>query len=305
VRTKLTKEEFIERATIIHKNKYDYSLVNYVNAKTKVKIICQIHGVFEQLPKNHTSLKQNCPTCGKNQRTLNQKTNTNFIKQSKIVHDGKYDYSLVDYKNNKSKVKIICTEHGIFEQQPSAHLRKAGCSKCANCKKFSNEEFISKSNFIHNNKYDYKLVKYKNIKTKVKLLCPEHGKFKQSPEIHLNGSGCPKCGKRIQRLKRIKEISINQYNGNQIIPSFNKKACKLFDNISKEKNTHIQHAMNGGEYYIKELGYWVDGYDKENNTVYEFDEKHHFTVKQQKKDKIRQKEIINLLECKFIRIKDK
>ena len=71
-----------------------------------------------------------------------------------------------------------------------------------------------------------------------------------------------------------------------------------------ENNIYIQHARNGGEYHIKELGYWVDGYDKINNVVYEFDEKYHSSKKQQEKDKTRQQEIEYFLKCKFIRIKE-
>jgi len=47
------------------------------------------------------------------------------------VHGNKYDYSRVDYKNTMSKVKIICPEHGEFEQRPYAHLVGNGCPKCA------------------------------------------------------------------------------------------------------------------------------------------------------------------------------
>jgi len=108
-----------------------------------------------------------------------------------------------------------------------------------------------------------------------------------------------------RRLKKLERISKDYNNGYQISPSYNSKACELFDKISKEKNIHIQHAMNGGEYYIKELGYWLDGYDIENNVAYEYDEKYHFIKGQLKeKDINRQKEIKKLLKCKFIRIKD-
>lgn len=91
----------------------------------------------------------------------------------------------------------------------------------------------------------------------------------------------------------------------QLVPSFNLKACECFDKIMKEKNIIIQHALNGGEYHIKELGYWVDGYDKENNVVYEYDEKHHYSLNKLKnKDVQRQKEIEQFLGCTFIRIKE-
>jgi hypothetical protein len=104
---------------------------------------------------------------------------------------------------------------------------------------------------------------------------------------------------------RIKEVSINKFNGNQVIPSYNEKGCNIFDKISKENNIHIQHAMNGGEFHAKELGYWVDGYDEENNIVYEYDEEHHFiNGKLLEKDTIRQQEIEHFLNCKFIRFKE-
>ena len=62
-RKRLTTEEFITRAREVHGHKYDYSLVEYVNWRTPVKIICPIHGVFEQIPNNHTSMKAGCPQC--------------------------------------------------------------------------------------------------------------------------------------------------------------------------------------------------------------------------------------------------
>lgn len=88
------------------------------------------------------------------------------------------------------------------------------------------------------------------------------------------------------------------------MPAFNKNACHIFDKISKNKNIHIQHAINGGEFYIKELGFWLDGYDEINNIVYEYDEKHHFINGQLRETDInRQKEIENHLKCTFIRVK--
>lgn len=87
-------------------------------------------------------------------------------------------------------------------------------------------------------------------------------------------------------------------------PPYNKKACEYFNMMMEDSNFFIQHAENFGEFHIKELGYFVDGYDAENNIVYEWDEKWHFEDdKIIEKDKIRQEKIENLLECKFIRIK--
>jgi hypothetical protein len=74
----------------------------------------------------------------------------------------------------------------------------------------------------------------------------------------------------------------------------------------EENNIFIQHALNGGEYYIKDLGYWVDGYDEENNTVYEWDEEYHHYVNGElsEKDIKRQLEIEEFLKCRFIRIRE-
>lgn len=58
----LSTEEYIDKLRQVHGNKYDYSKVNYVNAKTKINIICSRHGVFSQLPYQHLK-GQGCPKC--------------------------------------------------------------------------------------------------------------------------------------------------------------------------------------------------------------------------------------------------
>jgi hypothetical protein len=99
-------------------------------------------------------------------------------------------------------------------------------------------------------------------------------------------------------LKTIKRLEENKLNGYQLIPNFNIVVCEKLDNLSLSNNINIQHAMNGGEFYIKELGYWVDGYDKENNVVYEYYEKSHSRTIE--RDERRKNEIIELLKCEFI-----
>lgn len=90
-------------------------------------------------------------------------------------------------------------------------------------------------------------------------------------------------------------------------PPYNENGCNYFNKLMLDKNCFIQHALNGGEYHIEELGYWIDGYDIENNIVYEWDENRHYTLTGElhKKDIIRQNNIINFLNCEFIRIKEK
>lgn len=128
-KTAITKEQFIEKAQKIHGDKYDYSKAEYINTETKVCIICPIHGEFWQTPHMHLSeRKRGCPICGGTKRL----TTEEFIKKAKEIHGNKYDYSKVKYKNNKTKVCIICPKHGEFWQKPNSHLRGCGCASCSN-----------------------------------------------------------------------------------------------------------------------------------------------------------------------------
>lgn len=122
-------------------------------------------------------------------------TQEEFIKKAQKVHGDKYDYSKVDYKTNKDKVCIICPEHGEYIQRPDMHIYGQGCPRCKTDKLSSNKEtFVEKARKIHGeNKYDYSKVEYINAKTKVCIVCPIHGEFWQTPNVHLGGKGCPKC----------------------------------------------------------------------------------------------------------------
>ena len=128
-------------------------------------------------------------------------TTEKFIEKAKIKHHHKYDYLLTDYVNSKDKVKIICIKHGVFLQSPGQHLYGNGCRKCKyeNLgieKSIGKEKFTERSNIIHKNKYNYDKVKYINNKTKVEIICKDHGSFYQRPDMHMNEKhGCPFCNK--------------------------------------------------------------------------------------------------------------
>lgn len=126
------KEEFIEKSKLIHGDKFDYSLVEYVNNKTKVKIICKTHGVFLSVAKDHYLRGDGCRQCSNEKlNKLFSFSKEQFIINSINIHGNKYDYSLVNYINKDIKVKIICPEHGLFEQTPGSHNNtKTGCPTC-------------------------------------------------------------------------------------------------------------------------------------------------------------------------------
>lgn len=185
---KKTTEQFIQEAIQVHNNKYDYSKVEYVNSKTKVCIICPIHGEFWQTPLHHLN-GSNCPKC-----TFHYtKTTQEFIDKAKEIHGNKYDYSKVEYINSRTKVCIICTEHGEFWQIPTNHLQGKGCKYCGGTNKSNIIDFINKAHRIHKNKYDYSKTIYTKANKKVTIICPKHGVFQQEANSHLQGAGCPHC----------------------------------------------------------------------------------------------------------------
>ena len=190
---KLSKQEFIERAKQIHGDKYNYSKVEYVNNRTKVCIICPEHGEFYQKPEIHL-MGCGCSIC-KSEKIKKDKTTPfeNFVENANKIHNNKYVYHKECYTKITNKTKITCPIHGDFWQEARSHLNGFGCKKCTHLY-MDKQIFITKANIIHNNKYDYSKTDYVNAKTKVCIICPEHGEFWQTPDKHISGKqGCPKC----------------------------------------------------------------------------------------------------------------
>jgi len=193
---KSSTDEFIEKARGVHGDRYDYSKVNYTFAREPVTIICKVHGAFEQTPNGHLSKGAGCVKCATQINADKQrKTKEQFIDAAKIIHGDRYEYSKVNYIAAIEKVVILCKHHGPFEQTPNSHLSKeSGCVKCAGIYKSNTEEFITKAIKIHGDRYDYSNVNYTTVIENIIILCKDHGAFKQTPNNHLNGQGCSKCG---------------------------------------------------------------------------------------------------------------
>lgn len=241
------KAKFIEKSNRKHNNKYDYKLVNYINSLTKVEVICKEHGSFFIRPDAHVR-KVGCPECNGGIRYNNDV----FIKKANDIHNFKYDYSLVNYKNSISKVKIICEIHGIFEMSPRNHLMGQNCPSCSGVKKKTNDDFIRESSIIHNYKYDYSSCNYVNNTKKVELICKEHGSFYQSPKDHLNGCGCQKCSNFSNGEKIIEEILYD------IGISYNKQY--KFDDCLSKNNVKLPF-----DFYLPDI-----------NILIEYDGRQHF-----------------------------
>jgi hypothetical protein len=242
---KLTTEKFIIKANKIHKNKYNYSKTKYLNFKTNVIITCNKHGDFLCKPCRHIQ-KTGCQECYKelNRKTIEsfRMSKETFIKRANKKHKNKYSYEDVAYVNSRLKVKIVCQLHGEFYQEPFVHLRGHGCPACgfensANSTRLNTKDFIKKAIDIHNNIYDYSKANYISAHKNLIIVCRKHGEFKQTPNSHLRGSGCPSC---------CKNVSL--------------KETKWLDSLNIPKE-YRQYPL---------IGFKVDGFDPTTKTVYEF-----------------------------------
>jgi hypothetical protein len=235
---RFSQEYFIERANKVHNNKYDYSKTIYNHSHELVTIICDKHGEFQQIAREHLKGHgcRKCARCG---------TTEEFIERANKVHNNKYDYSKTNYVGRRTKLIIICPIHGEFEQTPEQHLLGSKCSKCVG-RVSTTEEFIVKANRIHNNKYDYSKTNYVSYRTKLIIICPIHGEFEQTPERHLIKSNCPKCAsgpsKKSQQWLDSLNIPVECREQTLKIGKKNYRVDAFYNNVVYEFNGDFWHG---------------------------------------------------------------
>lgn len=260
------------------------------------------HKIGRMFPSYKDPIKKICPYCGKEFITYRH-------------HPRKYCSSLCAHKaqigkrNHKiTKTCIVCDKKfDVFPYRKNAKYCSYRCNALGNnigqhnkvtkikriCQYCGKEFEIYPSAFKHNEgKYCSRKCHYKDITGNNN---PNYGK-KRSPEIVKK-----------MRLKRLKEISEKKFDGDQVIPSYNLNACKFFEKFDQSNGTIGMYATNGGEYHIKELGYFPDYFNPNLRLIMEWDEENHYKNDQlKKKDIRRQKEIKNLFpDYDFVRIREK
>ena len=130
-------------------------------------------------------------------------TTEEFIKRALGVHGDRYDYTDTIYTNKRTKIKITCKKHGVFEQSPLHHLSGSGCKKCygesvsERCKK-PISHFIERAKNVHGDKYHYT---GKHTDTHMEIVCKKHGRFMQNIGNHASGHNCPKCAVRVSKFE--------------------------------------------------------------------------------------------------------
>lgn len=243
---------FLERVNKIHKNKYDYSKMEYAGHKKKIKIICKNHGPFFMTP-NYHQRGFGCSEC------LKEDKRKDLINCFKKVHGNRFDYSLMKYESYGEPITVICKDHGQFKILPDCHKKGYHCKECTKIEKRektakTTSQVVEEFKSIHGDKFDYSLVEYINSRTKVKIICKKHGVFETYARTHMisKSVGCPKCcGKTLtneERIKILKEIfdeenydySKFNYNGHEKVTII----CPEHGEFKKQY-THMTHYYQG------------------------------------------------------------
>lgn len=223
-----------------HGDRYDYSLVKYEKAISKVSVICKIHGIFSITPNSHLN-GSGCSICGREVVSNSRKLNNDTFKLRAVeVHGDFYNYDLVEYKNFLGRIKIVCPIHGEFEQQVRKHLRGNKCKKCVNESYYVDFVGICKNRFPQ---YDYSKVEYRGMFNPVTISCKLHGDFVTKPSTLLHKErGCKNC------LDKTKS----------------KPETLWLDSIEIPPDRRNNYVKFGTKIYC------IDGIDYENKIVYEF-----------------------------------
>lgn len=257
-----SKEErrnaWIQRANEIHNHKYNYNEVDYIDAFTKVNVVCEKHGNFRLTPSKHVSGKQGCYKCWSDERR------DMWIKQAQEIHANRYNYDNVQYVNFTTKVEVVCNQHGSFWVRPDEHIIKhpkirpyQGCRKCFPSNiKLVPQQYFEKASNIHSNKYDYTESIYMGSEKPITIKCKLHGDFVISEASrHINrGRGCLKCSKHNSSAEQIICGLLDQ---SKIEYEYQKR----FDDLFSHNGTHLVY-----DFFIPSL-----------NLLIEFDGAQHFT----------------------------
>jgi peroxiredoxin len=286
---------FVDRARVVHGDKYDYSTINWdvtTTKQTKVAITCQVHGVFLKSAAEHIQSKVGCPGCSTRQKYTSKE---NFVARARAIHGDKYDYSSVEWQNGMkaiTKVAITCPAHGVFVQRISEHAQaEHGCYKCHKTPTtHSLSGLLTRFVGVHGNKYDYSSVVWTpdtNLQTKVTIICKDHGAFQQAVGGHTKGRGCQSCAGQERYssvdniVKRAHSIHGNRYDYSRVEWTDTTNAaskitiiCTKHGEFTQRIGDHISDS-NGcpkckasrGEVAI---GTWLDNYKVRYNQEHKF-----------------------------------
>jgi Protein of unknown function (DUF723) len=239
-------EAFVKKARKSHGEKFEYP-TGCVNQNTPIQIKCPIHGLFKQRPADHLKSTLGCPKCAlENPIKANLLTHDQFVEKAQKIHGLKYTYP-EQYKKSLKHIGIKCPKHGVFKQTPNNHLHGHGCKFCqsdgaAERVRLSHDEFVARARKIHGNRFEYPETYHASIQP-IAIVCPQHGRFKQTPNTHLGGAGCPKCMESLgeRRITRMLEkLKINHESQKKFPDCLDKRPLR-FDFWLPDFNVLIEY----------------------------------------------------------------
>jgi hypothetical protein len=260
---RLTTEEWVQKAKALWGDTYDYSQVEYVYAKIKVRVICPEHGPWDCKPDLHTSKRhmRGCPVCGGSKR----KSYEEFLKDARRVHGNRYEYPKFEYKNSKAPVGIVCEKHGRFEQSPDSHINhRSGCPLCADEER-SESSLLSEHEYLrrleeacHNNDTTVELVpgSYKGMNRPAQVECSKHGlqRPRRASSVILGTHACIDCALENQNnlqysTESFREMLLVKFNSEYEIGDFEYEGKETLITMACPKPGHGEFTKRAGDFY--------------------------------------------------------
>jgi hypothetical protein len=276
---RLTQATFVKAAREIHGKKYSYSRTVFTRCSEKVNIVCRKHGDFEQRAGAHL-MGQGCRACAEDekfaQKSLPKITFESFLQKALSAHGDYYDYSQVVLNGFRQKIKIVCPEHGVFEQGPTSHCKGRGCARCGNLEKdYKTRPTIKDVGPML--KKLHPTLKFSNLHNvlgdKINCKCRKHGEFKRGLRSLLDGKGCSKC--------RMEEFNLDRtYTTEVFIEKAKEKYGDYYDYSKTEYincstpitigcPVHGEFIMSGKLHLSNPGGRCCPGFKKDSRVVFD------------------------------------
>lgn len=218
----LSNNEFIDKANKQHNNFYDYNKTRYLNWRSDIVVTCPNHGDFTINAGSHAKGK-GCLSCNDGTKKY---TTEKWIEKAKEKYGNKYDYSKSIYRGTRKPIIIICKEHGEFTKWGDKHLSNDKFAECNKCVEKKN--WLKKCEDKYGDKFNYSKVNYINNRTRVIIICNEHGDFEQSPDCHLMNMGCMDCVNKTEKI--VYDWLLKKFIDKKIIRQKKFEWCKSFKN---------------------------------------------------------------------------
>lgn len=269
---KLTHQEFLEK--LYKKNKwFKEGMFEVVGTYTESRNRIRVKNKYGTCEVNANDL-----TSGLNVGIKSAiDKNTYCINQFKEIHGGTFDYSLVEYVNQKTPVKILCEKHGIFEQTPDVHKKGHTCNRCSIEGRTTKRETIS--TWLKDNNFDnstkVSILTEEGINSKLEVVCKLGHKYSTTFNRRKAKNSCKEChyiylylsnNKITEEAKDVKMTFyiLRLFNQNREVYKVgitkdikerisDIKAKSSFNiEILKEEEINLLDAYNKEQYFLKE-----------------------------------------------------